>query len=63
MITHGAEKIVNSTEAYVFHLSPLLLVARFLKFFLIASKLTMISMQLSSVAKSARQKSTRNTKV
>lgn len=62
MITHGAEKIVNSTETYVFATIPLTFFF-FLKIPLIASKLTMISMQLSSVAKSVRQRSTRNTRV
>jgi hypothetical protein len=61
MITHGAEKIVNSTEAYVF--APIPSLAIFLKIPLIASKLTMISMQLSSAAKSVPQRSTRNTRV
>ena len=37
MITHGAEKIVNSTEAYVFAPIPLLLFACFLKIPLIGS--------------------------
>lgn len=58
MITHGAEKIVNSTDAYVF----LLAIQLFSEIFIV-SKSTMISMQLSNVAKSAQQRSTRNTRV
>jgi hypothetical protein len=62
MITHGAEKIVNSSDGYAFQPIPSLAIQMFSGIF-IASKSTMISMQLSSVAKSAQQNSTRNTRV
>jgi hypothetical protein len=62
MITHGAEKIVNSADGYAFQPISSLDIRSFSGIFIV-SKSTMTSMQLSSVVKSAQQSSTRNTRV
>jgi hypothetical protein len=62
MITHGAEKIVNSSDGYAFQSVPSLAIQMFSGIFIV-SKSTTISMQLSSVVKSAQQSSTINTRV
>ena len=54
MITHGAENIVNSTEACVSSPSTLTTL-RDSEHFFVVSKLTTTSTQLSNVAKSVQQ--------